>query len=462
MRPVVESLAVTVASLLKNDRRTIRSWALYDFGNSAYTTTTLAVLLPVLFADSIVPAGGVTILGAKLDSETLFGYVVGFTALIAFFASPTLGAVGDFSASKLRMLRLFAYTGAALSTLFAAAGPGDVRFTIVLFLVVESCWAFANVFYDSFLPHLTTNDTIDRVSSRGFAYGYLGGGLQFLVSLVIIQLSPDSFATTAARIGIVMAGVWWLVFAVASTRGLAEPGVSSSLPPGYDTGWRPWQYTRLGFGRTLHTTRQLRRFPQLLLFLVAFLLYNDGVQTVIAISAVFATETLGLGAGEVALAFLAVQLVGLFGALLFGRLAERFGTKPAILGSLVLWTGVSVWGYFLPAGRFPTFLGLAAAVGLVLGGTQALSRSLYGSMIPAEASAEFYGFYSVFSKFASIWGPLLFGFVNQVTGSSRQAILSLILFFALGFVLLARVDIAKARAARDDWHFHGAEVEAGS
>jgi UMF1 family MFS transporter len=183
---------------------------------------------------------------------------------------------------------------------------------------------------------------------------------------------------------------------------------------------------------------------------------------VIAISAVFATETLGLGAGEVALAFLAVQLVGLFGALLFGRLAERFGTKPAILGSLVLWTGVSVWGYFLPAGRFPTFLGLAAAVGLVLGGTQALSRSLYGSMIPAEASAEFYGFYSVFSKFASIWGPLLFGFVNQVTGSSRQAILSLILFFALGFVLLARVDIAKARAARDDWHFHGAEVEAGS
>lgn len=444
---------------MRNDRRSIFGWSLYDFANSAYTTTTLAVLLPAVFAGQIVPEGGVQILGATLDAESLFGYMVGATALIAFLFSPALGAVGDFSASKLRFLRVFAYTGAVLSTGFALAGPGDVWFTIALFLVVESCWAFANVFYDSFLPHLTTSDTIDRVSSKGFAYGYFGGGLQFLLALILIQLSPESFTATAVRIGIVGAGAWWLVFSIIGLRRLVEPAAAQAIPAEYQAGWRPLSYARLGFTRTLRTVRQLRQFPQLLLFLVAFFLYNDGVQTVIAISAVFATETLGLDVGDVALAFLTVQVVGVVGALGFGRLAGVIGTKRAILLSLVLWTGVSVFGYFLPEGEFLPFLGLAASVGLVLGGTQALSRSLYGTMIPEQATAEFYGFYSVFSKFASIWGPLVFAFVNQVTGSSRNAILSLIFFFAAGFVLLAAVDIGRAQQAKTEWRFHGAEVD---
>lgn len=444
---------------MQNDKRAIFGWAMYDWANSAYTTTTLAVLLPAIFADEIVGQGGATIFGRTLDAESLFSYLVAGTAIIAFVLSPPLGAIGDFSASKLRLLRGFAYTGAILSTLFALAGPGDIWFTIVLFLVVESCWAFANVFYDSLLPHISTTDTIDRVSSRGFAAGYLGGGLQFLLALLLIQFSPESFAATAAKIGIVMAGVWWLVFTMIGLRRLTEPGTAGRLPEGYSTGWRPWAYARIGFSRTFATVRQIRKFPQLLLFLIAFFLYNDGVQTVIAISAVFATETLGLETADVALAFLAVQLVALVGALAFGKLADAIGPKPAILVSLVLWTGVSVLGYFIPEGEFLPFLGLAASVGLVLGGTQALSRSLYGSMIPEEASAEFYGFYSVFSKFASIWGPLLFGVVNQLTGSSRSAILSLIVLFALGFVLLSLVDVDKARRARHEWQFHGAEVE---
>jgi UMF1 family MFS transporter len=444
---------------LKNDKRAIFGWAMYDWANSAYTTTTLAVLLPAIFADTIVPDGGVTILGKTLDGESLFAYVVGFTAIIAFFFSPALGAVGDFSASKLKLLRRFAYAGALLSTLFALAGPGDVWFTIAVFVATESCWAFANVFYDSFLPHLTTPETIDRVSSRGFALGYLGGGLQFLGSLILIQASPESFQATAARIGIVTAGLWWLVFSMFSFRRLSEPGVSQPMPKGYEAGSRAFAYLRVGFARTIHTTRQLRRFPQLLLFLIAFLLYNDGVQTVISISAVFATETLNLTVGDVALAFLVVQLVALVGALAFGKLADVITPKRAVLASLILWTGVSVFAFYLPAENFGAFAALAASVGLVLGGTQALSRSLYGSMIPEEASAEFYGFYSVFSKFASIWGPLLFGFVNQVTGSSRNAILSLIVLFAIGFVLLAFVDVEQARRAKETWEFHGAEVE---
>jgi UMF1 family MFS transporter len=445
-------------SSMRNDRRSIFGWAMYDWANSAYTTTTLAVLMPALFTGEIMPEAGFSILGRTLDGESLFGYTVSLAAIVAFLFSPILGAVGDFSASKLRFLRVFAYAGAALSTLFALAGPGDVWFTIILFLVVESCWAIAAVFYDSFLPHLSSPDSIDRISSKGFAFGYLGGGLQFLMALLLINFSPESFASTAARIGIVFAGIWWLGFAIFSLSRLQEPGTAQSLPSKYAGSSRFVAYTKIGFSRTLSTIRRLRLFPQLLMFLMAFLLYNDGVQTVIAISAAFATETLGLETGQVAIAFLIVQVVAFGGALAFGWLAAKIGPKRAILVSLVLWTGVSVLGYFLPDGEFLPFVGLAVAVGLVLGGTQALSRSLYGSMIPEEASAEFYGFYSVFSKFASIWGPLLFALVNDLTGSSRNAILSLIVFFALGFLLLSRVDIEEARRAKEQWHFKGAEA----
>ena len=446
---------------MRNDKRSIFGWAMYDWANSAYTTTTLAVLLPAIFTGEIMPAGGVSVFGNVLDGESMFSFMVSAAALIAFVLSPVMGAVGDFAASKLRFLRFFAYTGAVLSIGFAMLGPGAVWPTVILFLVVETCWAIAAVFYDSLLPHLTTTATIDRISSRGFAFGYLGGGLQFLLSLVLIQLSPDSFAAAAARIGIAGAGLWWLGFAVFALRRLREPGVAQSLPGNLQAANRFLAYTRIGFGRTLSTVRRLRQFPHLLLFLLAFLLYNDGVQTIISISSAFATETLQLETGDVAIAFLVVQAVAFGGALLFGWLATRIGPKRAILISLVLWIGVSVLGYRLPDRQFLPFLGLAAAVGLVLGATQALSRSLYGSMIPEEASAEFYGFYSVFSKFAAIWGPLLFGVVNQVTGSSRNAILSLIVLFALGFVLLAFVDIDKARAAKERWSFAGTTATTG-
>jgi UMF1 family MFS transporter len=441
---------------MRNDKRSIFGWAMYDWANSAYTTTTLAVILPAIFTGEIMPEGGVSILGRVVDGESMFSFMVSAAAIIAFVLSPVMGAVGDFAASKLRFLRFFAYTGAILSMGFALLPSGSVWPTVILFLIVETCWAIAAVFYDSLLPHLTTADTIDRISSKGFAFGYLGGGIQFLLSLLVIQFSPDSFAATAARIAIVFAGLWWLGFAMFSFRRLREPGQAERLPG--DGGSRFALYARVGFGRTLATVRRLRHFPHLLLFLIAFLLYNDGVQTIISISSAFATETLRLETGDVAIAFLVVQAIAFVGALLFGWIAGLIGPKRAIMISLVLWIGVSVLGYRLPDRAFLPFLGLAAAVGLVLGATQALSRSLYGSMIPEEASAEFYGFYSVFSKFAAIWGPLLFGVVNQVTGSSRNAILSLIVLFVLGFVLLGFVDVDRARRAKDEWSFAGASA----
>ncbi len=229
-------------------------------------------------------------------------------------------------------------------------------------------------------------------------------------------------------------------------RDLPETGVSS-VPAGHD---RPtWAgYTRIGFRRTIVTTRLLMRNRPLLVFVIAFVLFNDGVQTTIAMASIYATETLGLDITVVIGAVLIVQFVAFFGAIGFGRLAGRVGTKKALLTSVVIWSLVTVTAYFLPVGVAAPFLALAVVIGVVLGGTQALSRSLYGSMIPADQSAEFYGFYSVFSKFSAIWGPWAFALVRQTTGSSRLAILSIAFFFVAGGLLFLQVDVDSGRARR--------------
>jgi len=211
------------------------------------------------------------------------------------------------------------------------------------------------------------------------------------------------------------------------------------------------EYASIGFNRTLATGRKLKMFPQLLLFVIAFVIYNSGVGTVIAVSGPYAEDTLGLELTTIGLAFLLVQFIAFFGALMFGRLARRIGPKQAVMVSLVVWTGLAVVAFFLPEGSDIGFLALASIVGFVLGGVQALSRSLYGSMIPEEAPAEFFGFYSVFSKFSAIFGPLIFAAVDIATGSARLSILFLTAFFIIGGALLSRVDVEAARASRNEW-----------
>ncbi len=214
--------------------------------------------------------------------------------------------------------------------------------------------------------------------------------------------------------------------------------------------------TRLGFARTVATGRKLVKFKHLMLFVLAFLFYNDAVQTVIAVTGAYAEETLGLGTTEIIIVFLIVQFVAFFGALIFGSLAGRIGAKGAIMVSLVIWILLAGGAYFLPEGEALPLYGLGVVTGFVLGGVQALSRSLYGTMIPEEASAEFYGFFSVFSKFSAIWGPLIFAVVSNATGSGRPAILSVVGLFVIGLVLLSRVDVAEAQASREQWVFENA------
>jgi UMF1 family MFS transporter len=433
----------------QNDPGAIRAWITYDWANSAYATTILAAVLPAYFAAEVVGEDGVDLFGRNWTGQDLWALAVGVGPLIMFLVTPVLGAIADFSASKKSFLVTFATWGAVLTSLLFFSGADDVFMTLGLFLLAHLGFVGANVFYDAYLPDLTTDDTIDMVSSRGFAWGYLGGGLHLLLSLALIQLSDGLIpidTALATRISIGSVGVWWLMFGVLAFRRLPRVGTSQPLPDSRAPSW--WGYARLGFGRIVATLRKVIRNRPLLVFIVAFMLFNDGVQTTIALAAVYATETLDLGITVVVGGVLLVQFIAFFGAMGFGRLASRFGARRALLTSITVWASVTLAAFFLPAGEPVPFLALAVVIGFVLGGTQALSRSLYGTMIPEEQSAEFFGFYSVFSKFSSIWGPFAFAFVRQATGSARLAILSIALFFVVGGLLFRTVDIEAGRRNR--------------
>lgn len=441
----------------KNDRASLRAWAMYDWANSAYSTVIAGAVLPAFFVESVVPGDTYRIFGRQWEADGLWGLVAGFGPLVMFLIVPILGAIADFSASKRKFLMFFAMTGSVFTILLFLAAPGRVGTTIGLFLLAQMGFVAANVFYDGFLPDLTTDDTIDRESSRGFALGYIGGGVYLLVAVALIFTEPFG-AEATTRLTLAGAGAWWMGFSLWAIPRIPETGASQPIPDRLANRSRAGAYLRIGFGRTWATARRLPKFPQLLLFVVAFVFYNDGVQTTINVSSAYASGTLDLDLTTIILAFLIVQFIAYFGALGFGNLAYRVGIKRALLTSLAVWTGVAVAAFFLPAGASIPFLGLAVVIGFILGGVQALSRSLYGSMIPEAASAEFYGFYSVFSKFSAIWGPFLFAFVGALAGSSRYAILSLVAFFALGGLLLSRVDIEEARASKHRWSFEGEEA----
>ncbi|HEX9847660.1 MAG TPA: MFS transporter [Acidimicrobiia bacterium] len=445
-----------MSQVTKNDPRIVFGWAMYDWANSAYITT-FAAIVAAFFTGVIVPDDGFN----GYSGQTLWSAVISIGAIILFLWMPVLGAVADYAAAKKRFLRLFAWVGAFTTIALPFTPDGAVVIFLVVVLITQIGFVAANVFYDGFLPSISTDETIDRVSSRGFALGYIGGGLYVLAALALILLSGDDSLTgmtenAAARIGIAGAGVWWVLFTSFALRRLPEETESFPLPPEYQGQARWLALTKLGFSRTIATGKKLVGFKHLMLFVLAYLFYNDAVQTVITVTGAYAEETLELGATEIIIAFLIVQFVAFFGALIFGSLAGRIGAKRAIMASIAVWIAVTVAAYFLPTGEAVPLYGLAVIVGFVLGGVQALSRSLYGTMIPEEAAAEFYGFYSVFSKFSAIWGPLVFALVTNATGSGRPAILSVVAFFALGLVLLSRVDVGKARASRERWSFEDA------
>lgn len=444
-----------------NDKRQIFGWAMYDWANSAYITTVTVAVLPIFFAGTIVPEDGVLIAGTRYSAGSLWAFLISLSTFIIFVTAPVLGAIADFSASKKKFLMAFAWTGSLFATLLFFCGAGDVWKTMLFFLVAQVGFVGGNVFYDAFLPHIASEDRMDRVSGKGYAFGYIGGGIQFALSLALISLHDrlGIDRALAARIAMAAAGLWWGGFSIITFLRLKETPSVAKLPLEYRALPKPLAFLRLGITRTLNTARKVRRFNHLFLFLLAFMVYDDGIQTVIMMATMYGTVELGLPPSALMATLLIIQIIAAFGASLFGWLGERIGARRALLLTLFLWSGVVIQAYFITSAAEYMLLGVV--VGLCMGGSQSLSRSLYGSMIPRDASAEFYGFYSVFSKFSAIWGPLVFGVIIQATGSSRSAILSLIGFFLLGIVLLSFVDVAKAREARVSELF-GAPEETGS
>ena len=425
---------------------------MYDWANSAYITTVIAAILPNYFAKAIVGEAGVDILGMNMTATTLWGYMLGTAAFCVFLFAPVLGAIADFSSAKKRFLIGFAYMGSLFATLLYFSKSGDVGLTVVLFLGSQICFVGGNVFYDAFLPQIASEDKMDSVSARGYAFGYVGGSLQFAIALALVamQKTPEDQAM-AARIGMAMTGAWWAGWTLLTMKYLKEEKTPYQFPEAYRNRPKTLAYLSLGISRTILTAKKVGRFKHLTLFLVAYMIYNDGIHTVTSMATIYGTEELGLSTTALMVTLLLVQVVAIGGALIFSRLAGRIGAKRSVMFALVLWSGVVTYGYFIHTAT--EFFVLGMIVGIVLGGTQALSRSLYGAMIPENASAEFYGFYSVFSKFSSIWGPVTFGVIKQITGSARLSIISLMVFFIVGLILLGFVDEEKAKADKLAFQF---------
>lgn len=427
----------------------------YDWANSAYATTVVAVFLgPYLNAmakEAACAQRGLGVaacaaaekvplefLGVTLLHDSWYPYVLGLSILIQVVVLPITGAVADRSRRKTHILALFAYVGAAATMLMYFVADGRFLLGWVLYLVANMAFGASIVVYNAFLPEISTPDERDKISAQGWALGYLGGGLLLGANLALFTVHGSLGLSEghAARIGLLSAGVWWALFTLIPLSRLRNRRDVTPLPGS--------RIVSAGFSQLWHTLRGARSYPKTLLFLAAYLFYNDGIQSVILLSAVYGVNELGFDQGTVIVAFLMVQFVAFAGALLLGRLAQLFGAKRVVLGSLVLWTLVLVVAYFVEERATTQFFALAALIGFVLGGSQALSRSLYSQMIPRGKEAEYFSLYEISERGTSWLGAVTFATVNQLTGSYRAAILSLVAFFVLGFVLLALVDVRRA------------------
>ncbi len=424
-------------------RREQIAWYFYDWGSSAFSTTVVTVFLgPYLTSITQAAAdanGYVYPLGIPVLAGAFFPYMIALSVLLQVFFLPVLGALADYSHRKKQFFAIAAYLG-AFTTMGMYFLQGD-NYLLGGALLVFANLSFgaAIVFYNAYLPDIAGPDDRDRVSSQGWALGYLGGGLLLALNLVFVQFLAEPLGVStghAVRISLASAGVWWAVFALIPLAELKRRAPLKQLPPGE-------RYATIGFKQLRHTLSEVRNFPHTLLFLLAYLLYNDGIQTVIALSATFGSEELGLGTTSLVQLILMVQFIAFFGALLFQQVARRTGAKRAIVISLFIWLGVTVYTYAFLQTELQFFI-LGGFIAIVMGGSQALSRSLFSLMIPRGQEAEYFSLYEVSERGTSWLGPMIFGFTLQMTGSYRYAILSIALFFAAGLVLLMRVNVRRA------------------
>lgn len=432
----------TTKDFKKNDRREIFGWTMYDWANSAFSTTVVGAMFgPYLtrIAQDAVGDNGIVMsfgfLGA-VTAKSLSTFAISVAVFLQIFLLPVIGAIADFSDLKKRLLALFCYAGATATCMLFFVYGNLYLAGAILFIFANLAFGAALVCYNAFLPEITTEDQRDKISSRGFAYGYLGGGLLLALNLGMV-LGADWLGISkglAVRLSFLSAGLWWGGFSIITFSRLKKRPPARPLPPGRG-------YLTAGFSELGSTFREFVRLRHTLKYLIGYLLYNDGIQTVIGAAAVFLEQELFRARGlEPNPAFpmgifLMVQFVAFGGSLLFGRIAAWIGTKNAILISLVIWSGIVIYAYAFFHSTTEAWV-MSAFIGIVLGGSQALSRSLFSRMIPAGREASFFGVYEISERGTSWLGPLAFSIVVAHTGSYRQAILSLIVFFVAGMGIL--------------------------
>ena len=418
---------------------------MYDWANSAFSTTVVTALLgPYILALAESSSTPLMIFGFPIQPAAIFPAATSLSVLLQVFFLPLLGTIADYTNLKKRMMMLFAYTGAITTILLftiqadmpVIGTNGAVLLASSLAIVANLCFGAAIVFYNAFLPEIASPDQRDAVSSRGFAFGYLGGGLLLLANLGLLNFMEDT--GLAVRISLASAGIWWLIFTyIFPQQRLKRRDAARQLPEG----------TSLfshGIRQIAHTLRELReKYPATLHYLIAYLIYNDGIQTVIIVSTAFAADELGVETSSLLLLVLIIQFVAFVGAFSFGYLAQRIGAKRSIMLSLVIWSGLVIYAYAFLTNETQLFI-IGVVVAIVLGGSQALSRSLFSQMIPADHEAEYFGFYEISERGTSWLGPLAFAAAVQITGSQRIAIVSLIIFFVVGLILLSSVNVRKA------------------
>ncbi len=436
--------------LERGNRREQVGWYFYDWANSAFSTTVAAVFLGPYVSELALQAAGeegtAPVLGIPVAPHSFVFYCFTISVVLQFVFLPLLGAIADYSNMRKKLMQFFAVSGSIATMLLFFVTEESWTLGGLLFILANLSFGAAIVFYNAFLPDIAEPDDRDRVSSVGWAMGYLGGGILLLLNLILYQLRETLGIDTglAVRINLFSGGLWWFSWSFVTWRLLRSRDTVSALPSGES-------YFSTGIKQLVDTVKEASNYPHTIRYLIAYLLYNDGIQTVFSAAAVFATAPLANGGleidqGTLTMIVLMIQFVAFAGALLFGRVATRIGAKKALMIGLAVWTVMVVYAYVGLRGesRVVEFWIMAACIAVVMGGTQAVSRSLFANMIPAGKEAEFFSIYEVSERGTSWLGPLTFGWVNQFVGSLRPAIFSVIFFFVVGMFLLQRVDVRRA------------------
>ncbi|MGA8943379.1 MAG: MFS transporter [Thermoactinomyces sp.] len=413
------------------NKKAIHSWVMYDWANSAYATIIMAAVMPIYYSE---------VAGKHLEptvSTAYWGYTQSLSLLLVVLLSPVLGAIADSIHGKKRFLRFFTFLGIFATTCMFTIDEGEWVWASLLVVLGTLSFSGANTFYDAFLSDIVPEHERDRISAKGFAFGYIGGGILLALDLCLIQFH-NIFSFTkiqATQIAFLTVAIWWFVFSMPLFHHVHEKKRPSR-------NISPLRLAKTGFLNVIHTLKTIGKYPELLKFLIAFWFYSDGINTIIKMATIYGVE-IGIGQTDLIAALLITQFVGIPCTLLFGKIASKWEPKSTLIFTLIIYLVIVILGYFMTTALH--FYLLAIMVGLVQGGSQALSRSIYSRLIPPNQNAEFFSFYSLSGKFASILGPAIFGLVGQWMGSSRAGIASLALFFIIGIAMLAKVDIAKGK-----------------